>query len=126
VIPSFASPSMSQPLDRPDAIAFFTALKRRESPLAFWSIDRTNNEEVSVEGYVTSVNETLLEIESLQDNPTFIVIAGVQFVRLELDEVPPRIRALAKASYDFVLGFQAGKFTCCAMTKDLRDTAATE
>jgi hypothetical protein len=117
---------MSQPIDRSDAIAFLTALKRRESPLAFWSIDRTNDEEVSVEGFVASVNETWLEIETFQDNPTFIVIAGVQFVQLELDEVPPRIRALAKGSYDFVLGFQAGKFTCCAMAKDLRNTVAAE
>jgi hypothetical protein len=27
---------------------------------------------------------------------------------------------------DFVLGFQAGKFTCCVMGKDLRNAAAVE
>jgi len=43
---------MSQPIDRSDAIAILTALKRRESPLKFWSVDRTNDEEVSVEGFV--------------------------------------------------------------------------
>ena len=117
---------MSQPIERSGAIAFFTALKRRESPLMFWSIDRTNDEEVSVEGYVASVNETVLEIESLQDKPTFIVIAGVQFVQLELDEVPGRIRALARHSYDFALGFQAGKYTCCVIAKDLRNIVVAE
>jgi hypothetical protein len=113
-------------MDRSDAIAFLTALKRREHPLAFWSIDRTNDEELAVEGYVTLINEAFLEIETLQDTSTVIVIAGVQFVQLDLGEVPPRIRALAKDSCDFVLGFQAGKFTCCVMAKDLRNGAAVE
>jgi hypothetical protein len=117
---------MSKPIDLPDAIAFFTALKRRERPLTFWSIDRTNDEEVAVYGYVASVKETLLEIETLQDNPMFIVIAGVQFVQLDLDEVPTRIMALAKDPFDFVLGFQAGKFTCCVIAQDLRNTVAVE
>jgi hypothetical protein len=117
---------MSQPIDRSDAIAFFTALKRRERPLVFWSIDRTNDEEVVVEGYVTSVNETLLEIETFQDNPVFMVVAGVQYVQLDLEEVPSRIMAFAKDSCDFVLGFQAGKFTCCVMAEDLRNSVAVE
>ncbi|MGB8538090.1 MAG: hypothetical protein WCD57_16835 [Acidobacteriaceae bacterium] len=46
---------------------------------------------------VASVNETLLEIETFQDNPVFIVVAGVQYVQLDLEEVPSRIMAFAKA-----------------------------
>jgi len=40
--------------------------------------------------------------------------------------VPGRIRALARHSYDFALGFQAGKYTCCVIAKDLRNIVVAE
>src|ERR1035438_3336477 len=100
---------MSQPISKPDAIAFFDALRRRESPVTFWSYDTSNGEEKTVEGYVSSVNGTLLDIEDLQNEMTFVLIAGVEFVQMEIDELPDKIKVLAKGSYDFALGFHAGK-----------------
>jgi hypothetical protein len=117
---------MSRPIDRSDVIAFFKALCHRESPLAFWSFDTSNGEQRLVDGYVLSVNGTLLEIEDLKDVSTFVIIAGVVFMQLELNDAPPPIRTIAKDSYDFVLGFQAGKYACCVMAKDLRNTVSAE
>jgi len=112
---------MSQQIDRSEAIEFFEALRRRESPLVFWSYDTSNGEQRLLKGYVSSINGTLLDIEDDQSEMTFVVIAGVQFVRLERDEAPYQISDVADDSYDFVLGFQAGKYGCCIMAKDLRD-----
>jgi hypothetical protein len=112
---------MSQPIERSEAIEFLEALRRRESPLAFWSFDTSNGEQKLLEGYVASVNNTLLDIEDQQNEMTFVLIAGVEFVRLERDEAPHQIIAIAKDSYDFVLGFAAGKYGCCIMGQDLRD-----
>jgi len=111
---------MPQPIDRSEVIAFFEALRRRESPLAFWSFDTTNGEQRSVEGYVSSVNGTLLDIESLANEFTYVVIAGVEFTQLEIGDVPTPMKAMIKDSFDFVLGFRAGKYACCVMAQDLR------
>ena len=97
-----------------------------ESPLAFWSFDTSNGKELLIEGYVREANDTLLDIEDFENHFTYIVIAGVQFFQLERDEAPRQISAIAKQSYDFVLGFQAGKYGCCLMGKDPRNTAASE
>ena|ERR1035438_563980 len=117
---------MSQAIGKSEVIAFFTALCRRESRLAFWSYDRTNEEQRSIEGYVASVNEAFLEIEDFDNESTFVVLAGVEFVQLELSDAPLPIRAIAQESFDFVLGFQTGKYACCVMAKDLRNTIAAE
>jgi hypothetical protein len=49
-------------------------LRRRESPLALWPYDRTNGEERLIDGDVRTVNETLLEIENLEDESTAILV----------------------------------------------------
>jgi hypothetical protein len=117
---------MSRPIDQSEAIAFFTALKSRESPLAFWSFDTSSGKQLSLEGYVNSINPVWLEIDSLQGESTLVVLIGAQFVQLDLDEAPPPIKAIAKDSFDFVLGFQAGKYACCVMARNPRNTAAAE
>ncbi len=117
---------MSQAIGKSEVIAFFTALRLRESPLAFWSYDRTNEEQRSIEGYVASVNEAFLEIENFDNEFTFVMLAGVEFLQMELGDAPSPIRDIAKESYDFVLGFQTGKYACCVMAKDLRNTVAAE
>jgi hypothetical protein len=119
---------MSRPIDRSEVIAFFTALRRRESPLAFWSHDTTNGQEKLIDGYVHTVTETLLEIENSGDEThTFVLLATVvEFIQLELNDAPTQIRTIAKDSYNFVLGFHAGKYACCVMAKDLRDTVAAK
>ena len=117
---------MSQPIDRSEVLAFFTALQRRQSPLAFWSYDTSNGEQRLVEGYVAAASLTLLDIEDFDHEHTFVVLAGVNFVQLEREDAPEQIRAVAKDSYDFVLGFPAGKYACCIMAEDVRDKAASE
>ena len=109
---------MSQPIERSEAIEFFEALRRRESPLVFWSWDTSNGEQRLLKGYVSSVNNTLLDIEDDQNEMTFVLIAGVEFVRLDRDEAPHQIMAIADDSFDIVLGFAAGKYACCVMAKD--------
>jgi hypothetical protein len=117
---SCVPPSTSQRIERSEAIEFFEALRRRENPLAFWSFDASNGQQ-RVKGYVSSINETLLDIEDDQNEMTFVIIADVEFVRLERDEAPHQLSNVAEDSDDFVLGFQAGKYGCCVMAKDLRD-----
>ena len=119
---------MSGQIDRSEVIAFFSALRRRESPLAFWSFDNTSGEENLVDGYVRTVNQSLLEIENAEDERITILLLAIvaEFIQLELNDAPTQIRAIAKDSYDFVLGFHAGKYACCVMGKDLRDTVPAE
>lgn len=115
---------MSQSIERSEAIAFLDAHRRRESQLVFWSFDTSNGQERLIEGYVNDVNLAFLEIEPRNGDTIFVVIAGVDFVRLDRDEAPHQITAIAPDSYDFVLGFPAGKYAICIMGKDPRDGAA--
>lgn len=112
---------MSRSIDRSEAIAFFDALRRRESSLVFWSFDTSNGQERLIEGYVNDVNLAFLEIEPRNGDTVFVVIAGVDFVRLDRDEAPHQITAVALDSYDFVLGFSAGKYAICIMATNPKD-----
>ena len=117
-------PPISQRIERSEAIEFFEALRRGESWLVFWSYDTSNGAQQLFKGRITSVNLALLDSEDDQNRMTYVVIAGVEFVRLERDEAPYEISGVADQSYDFVLGFQAGKYGCCVMAKDPRSEGA--
>jgi hypothetical protein len=54
----------------------------------------------------------------------YVVIAGVEFVRLERDEAPYEISDVADESYDFVLSFQPGKYGFCVMAHRLTETGS--
>lgn len=112
--------SMSRQIERSEAIDFFSALRFHFSPLAFWSFDTSNGEQRSVEGYVNDVNNVFLEIEMQSDEKILVLLIGVEFTRLELDEIPPPMQEMVKDSYDYALGFPSGKYGCCVMGKDLR------
>ena len=112
--------AMSQSIERSEAVAFFDTLRRRESQLVFWSYDFSNAEERLIEGYVNDVNLAFLEIEPRNGDTILVVIVDVDFVRLDRDEAPHQITAIAPDSYDFVLGFRAGKHAICIMGKDPR------
>lgn len=86
-----------------------------------WSFDTNNNQERLLEGFVNDVNLAFLEIEPRNGDTIFVVIAGVDFVRLDRDEAPYQITDITPHSYDFVLGFYAGKYAICIMGKDPRD-----
>jgi hypothetical protein len=115
---------MSQSIEASEAIAFFDALRRRESTLVFWSYDRSNGQERLTEAFVNDVSIVFLEIEPRNGDTILVEIFGVDFVKLDRDEAPFQISDIAPESYDYVLGFAAGKYGICIMAKDPRDEAA--
>ena len=115
---------MSQSIEASEAIAFFDALRRRERTLVFWSYDRSNGQERLTEGFVNDVSIVFLEIDPRNGDSFLIEIFGVDFVKLDRAEAAFQISDIAPESYDYVLGFAAGKYGICIMGKDPRDGTA--
>jgi hypothetical protein len=95
------------PIDHAEVVAFFTSLKQREGRLTIWYHDPESGTEGLVGGYVETITDQLLFIETHEERWISFLLKAGSWYPMNPEDAPVALQAIWNETYNFGLHFRS-------------------